>query len=115
MTIDDLPRQEPMRPQRKLRRMRRSSRAHQPFRPDLDSLLNAAGRVDLMRTRTGRFADLSGRPVDQTLARDALRGGLIAKTTWPGDSTYLACFLPAEQVARIAALDAALDTSEEAW
>lgn len=106
MTADDLPTREPMRPHGEPRRMRKPGRRRrQPFAPDLDSLLDAAGAVDLMRTRDGRFADLSGRPVDQAVAREALGAGLIARTTWPGDDEFAGCFLPAEQVARIAELN----------
>lgn len=105
--MDDTPTREPMRPRGTPRKMRKPGRQRRSFQPDLDSLLNAASRVDLMRTHDGRYRDLSGRPVDQKLARDAVRHGLIAKTTWPGDLTYSGCYLPAERVARIATFNTA--------
>jgi hypothetical protein len=57
--------------------MRPTGPARHPFRPGLDSLLDAAGRRELVRTFEGRYRDLSGRAVDQTLARTALLRGEV--------------------------------------
>ncbi len=75
--LDDAPVREPMRPRNRPRRMRPVGPARRPFVADLDSLLDAAERRELVRTYEGRYRDLSGRAVDQTLARSALLRGEV--------------------------------------
>lgn len=97
---DDAPIREPMRPRNRPRRMRPVGPARRPFQPDLDSLLEAAGSVDLVRAGDGRFADLTGRAVDQTVAREAVAEGLVVASRWRPESGER-CFLPADKLTAI--------------
>jgi hypothetical protein len=54
-------------------------RAPAPFEPTLPALLQAADAGSLRTNRHGRFVDATGRPVDQDIAANARRRGLVVR------------------------------------
>ena len=64
---------------------RRAGPARRPFRPGLDSLLDAALRHRLRRDLSGGYHDTSGRAVDQPSARYAVAEGLIFRPDYCDD------------------------------